>query len=108
MRRAINVLLGAAIALTLLASTGNAAQSCCCPDHGRDRSCAMSCGASESPEALQPAALPTVTKPMMTAYAPPSEATLVELHPAKALEGFTTQPDESPPKRYLLIHVLRL
>ena len=107
MTRALNALLVAVIALTLLASTGNAAQSCCCPDHGQDSSCAMSCGPSESPEALQPA-VPTIPKPTMTAYALPSEATLLELHPAKAFERFTTQPDESPPKRYLRNRVLRL
>ena len=107
MRRTINVLLGAVIALTLLASTGNAAQSCCCPGHGQDSSCAMSCGPSESPEALQPA-VPTVPKPTMTAYALPSEATLLELYPAKAFERFTTLPDESPPKRYLRNRLLRL
>ena len=67
----------------------------------------MSCGPSESPEALQPA-VPAVPKPTMTVYALPSEGTLLESHPARAFKRLTSQPDESPPKRYLLTRVLRL
>lgn len=107
-KRTINVLLTAAVALATLASTGNAAQSCCCPDHEQTTPCAMSCGSSESPDALQ-AAMPGVTKlTVMREAAPSSVATRLALHPAEILERFTTPSGESPPKRYLRNRVLRL
>jgi len=106
-RWVLNGLLVAAVALTTLTPAGNTT-TCCCPEHGQDAQCAMSCGLSESPEALQ-AAVPGVTKlTVMIEAAPSSVATRLALHPADILERFTAPHDESAPKRYLRNHVLRL
>jgi len=68
----------------------------------------MSCGPSESPEALQ-VAVPGVTKlTVMIESAPSSVAARLALYPTEILERFTAPHDESPPRRYLLTRVLRL
>jgi len=106
-RRVLNGLLVAAVALTTLMPAGNAA-TCCCPDHEQTTPCAMSCGPSESPEALQ-AIVPSVAKLVVTADAiSPSFVTLSVQQPADILERFTAPHDESTPKRYLRNRVLRL
>ena len=105
-RWVVNGLLVAAVALTTLTPVGNAA-TCCCPDHGQAAPCAMSCGPSESPEALQ-AAVPNVTKSTGIIETVPSTAARLAFYPAEILERFTTPHGESPPKRYLRYRVLRL
>ena len=97
-----------AIVLSAVAGAASASQPCCCPDHGQDAPCAMSCGPAESPEAPQ-AAVPALTKPTVTTDAIPSSFTLLSvLYPPQPRERLSTQSDESPPKRYLRHRVLRL
>ena len=104
----IKLLVAVTVALAPLASAGNAAQPCCCPDHEAASACEMSCGPVESPGELQ-AVLPGAAPLTIAADAiPRSLASLQALQLPQSLEPFTTPSDELPPKRYLRHRALRL